>query len=280
MSTGPLPADDHLHSQWSWDTAAGDMEASCAEAVRVGVPSVAFTEHLDHTTWTVGDGVGLPAEWTRHGLVDGELRPPTFDHEGYLESIDRCRSRFPGLRILTGVELGEPHWHRTRVDALLATGAFTRVLASLHSASVGSRFIDVCQRFDRQPPHQVYADYLAEVERLVTTYDGFEVLAHIDYPFRYWPAGLERDPRPFEDQLRHVLGLLSGAGKVLEVNTRVPLPPEILRWWHEAGGAAISFASDAHRPELVARGFAEAVDLAEASGFRRADDALAYWVRA
>jgi histidinol-phosphatase (PHP family) len=280
VNAEPLPSDDHVHSQWSWDTAAGDMEASCAEAVRLGIPSVAFTEHLDHTTWTVGDGAGLPEEWTRHGLVDGELSPPLFDHEGYLEMIERCRARFPQLRILTGVELGEPHWHREQMGELLATGAFTRVLASVHSAVIDGRYIDVCQRFEQQSPHVVYADYLAEVERLVTSYDGFEVLAHIDYPLRYWPAGMGRDPAPFEDQLRHVLGLLSEAGKVLEVNTRVPVPPVILRWWHEAGGAAISFASDAHRPELVAHGFAEAIDLAEATGFRRAEDPLAFWVRA
>jgi histidinol-phosphatase (PHP family) len=106
------------------------------------------------------------------------------------------------------------------------------------------------------------------------------VLAHLDYPLRFWPAGAPREVAAFEDLLRHVLGLLSDAGKVLEVNTRVPMPPTILRWWAEAGGQAISFASDAHRPDLVAHGFAAAVDLAEATGFRRATDPLAYWVRA
>lgn len=273
-----IPADDHVHSEWSWDTELGDMEATCAEAVRLGVPSVAFTEHLDHTTWQVGAGDGLPAEWTRHGIVDGELTPPMFDHEGYLASIDRCRARFPGLRILTGVELGEPHWHRDLVADLLGTGAFTRVLASVHSAVIDGRTIDVCQRFDRQQPARIYDDYLTELERLVTTYDDFEVLAHVDYPLRYWPG--EPDPTPFEGRLRHVLGLLSDAGKVLEVNTRVPLPAVILRWWHDAGGEAISFASDAHRPDLVAKGFSDAVALAHAVGFRPARDPLAYWVRA
>jgi histidinol-phosphatase (PHP family) len=256
------------------------MEATCAEAVRLGVPSVAFTEHVDHTTWQVGGGEGLPGEWTRHGLVDGELSPPRFDHEGYLESIDRCRTLYPGLRIVTGAELGEPHWHRELVGALLDTGAFTRVLASVHSARVGVDLVDVCQRFDRHQPAQVYADYLDELERLVKTYDAFEVLAHVDYPLRYWPSELARDTAPFEDQLRHVLALLAGAGKVLEVNTRVPLPAEILRWWHDVGGEAISFASDAHRPDLVAHGFAQAVGLAEATGFRPAVDPLAFWVRA
>jgi histidinol-phosphatase (PHP family) len=275
-----LPADNHVHSEWSWDTATGDMLATCAEAVRLGVPSVAFTEHVDHTVWQVGSGDGLPAAWTRHGIADGALAPPDFDAEGYLASVERCRTAFPDLRIVTGVELGEPHWHREAVDGLLGGGAFTRVLASLHSTPVADGLIDVGQHYRHAPAEQVYSDYLTGVEELVAGYDGFQVLAHIDYPLRRWPAGVPLEIGAFEDQLRHVLGLLRDAGKVLEVNTRVPLPAAILRWWHEAGGEAISFGSDAHRPDLVARGFADAVVLAEATGFRPGRDPLDFWTRA
>lgn len=275
-----LPPDSHVHSEWSWDTTRGDMEATCATAVRLGVPSVAFTEHVDHTVWHVGTGERLPQEWTRHGLVGGELVPPQFDDVGYLESIDRCRARFPELRILTGVELGEPHWHRDAVEKLLGTGAFTRVLASVHSAVGEDGCVDPSTRYHVVRPEQVYAEYLREVEQLVTTYAGYEVLAHLDYPLRYWPSDVPLDLAPFEEQVRHVLGLLRDAGKALEVNTRVPLPATILRWWHETGGEAISFASDAHRPARVAHGFAEAVALAEATGFRPGRDPLDLWVRA
>jgi histidinol-phosphatase (PHP family) len=273
-----LPADNHVHSQWSWDTATGDMEATCAEAVRLGLPSVAFTEHVDHTVWEVGDGAAVPASWTRHGITDdGLLVPPPLDVEGYLAEIERCRTLFPELRIMTGVELGEPHWHRPQVEALLATGAFERVLGSLHSAPYGGHFIDIGQHYAHATPKEVVTDYLVELERLITTYDGFQVLAHIDYPVRRWPG--EFTPEPFEDHYRHVLDLLHRAGKVLEVNTRVPLPRQILEWWHQAGGEAISFASDAHRPDWVGRRFAEAVALAESCGFAPSADPLDLWRR-
>lgn len=274
-----LPGDDHVHSEWSWDTSLGDMAAMCAEAVRLGLPSVAFTEHVDWTVWQVGTDEVLPEDWTRHGLVDGALVPPPLDVAGYLECIDRCRSAYPGLRILTGVELGEPHWHRQAVADLLGTGAFTRVLASLHSAEAGDGRVDIARQYDALPPEQVYDDYLAELERLVTTYDDFQVLAHVDYPLRRWPAGVPLELGVFEDRMRHLLGLTAAAGKVLELNTRIPLDPVVLRWWREAGGEAISFASDAHRPGLVAAGFAEAVQVAEAAGFRRAADPLGFWHR-
>ena len=274
-----LPGDNHVHSQWSWDTAAGDMDAACAHAVRLGLPSIAFTEHVDHTAWAVADADALPADWTRHGVVDGLLRPPPFDVDGYLACVERCRARYPSLTVLTGVELGEPHWHAPLVSALLASGAFTRVLASVHSAPVDAGHVDTGQHYAHVPPHQVVADYLDEVARLVTSYDDFQVLAHIDYPLRGWPAAVPFDATEFGDHYRHVLTLLRDRGKALEVNTRLPMPRILLQWWHELGGEAISFASDAHRPDLVAHGFRDAVAIAEVVGFRAPRDPLGFWWR-
>ena len=54
-----LPPDNHVHSEWSWDTggphsaAVGRMAAVCARALEIGLPAIAFTEHLDHTVWRI-----------------------------------------------------------------------------------------------------------------------------------------------------------------------------------------------------------------------------------
>ena len=48
-----LPADGHIHSQWSWDALSGSMERSCARAAALGLRSIAFTEHVDFTMWTI-----------------------------------------------------------------------------------------------------------------------------------------------------------------------------------------------------------------------------------
>jgi histidinol-phosphatase (PHP family) len=49
-----LPCDSHVHSEWSWDArAVGSMEQSCARAIEIGLPAIAFTEHLDHTVWRI-----------------------------------------------------------------------------------------------------------------------------------------------------------------------------------------------------------------------------------
>ncbi|MFC7757916.1 hypothetical protein ACFQY4_07665 [Catellatospora bangladeshensis] len=44
MSPGAvLPAAGHVHSEWSWDAYVGSMERTCARAVELGLPAVAFT---------------------------------------------------------------------------------------------------------------------------------------------------------------------------------------------------------------------------------------------
>jgi len=61
---------------------------------------------------------------------------------------------------------------------------------------------------------------------------------------------------------------VAAAGRVLEVNTNRRPFPEIVRWWREAGGKVITFGSDAHYPGGVGGGFAQAVAMVEALGFR------------
>jgi histidinol-phosphatase (PHP family) len=115
----------------------------------------------------------------------------------------------------------------------------------------------------------VIREYLAEIPRLIGSSDAFAVLAHIDHPVRYWPrqAG-PFDPNAFEEEFRHALRMLAVSGRALEVNTVVPLPAAVVRWWREEGGEAITFGSDAHDPTLLASGFAEAAAMVEAYGFR------------
>jgi histidinol-phosphatase (PHP family) len=272
-----LPADGHVHSEWSWDAARGSMERTCARAVALGLPSVAFTEHVDHTVWTAASAIPPDHPFAPLSDAAGRVTPPPFDAAGYLEAVDRCRSRFPGLRIRTGVELGEPHRHPDAVAGVLAAGSFERVLGSLHSLADGDRFREPDGLYLRRDPAGVVRDYLREVAELVTGSDVFAVLAHIDYPARTWPGVF--DPAPFEDDFRPALRALARTGRALEINTAGPLRPEILRWWREEGGEAVTFGSDAHEPDELARDFPAAAALAESSGFRPASDPLAAWIR-
>ncbi len=260
------------------------MERSCVRAVELGLPAIAFTEHLDHTVWTVDldDVEGLNAGHPVAALTspDGRLTPPALDVAGYLTSIERCRGLFPELRILSGLELGEPHWHADAAQRVLAAGQFDRVLGALHCLPDGDRFREPPGLYGRREPSEVVRRYLNEVAVLVSQSGAFSVLAHIDYPVRYWPDSRGPfDATAFEDEFRHALRATADSGKALEINTVIPLHDTILRWWHEEGGDAVTFGSDAHDPSEVARHFREAAAMAEAHGFRPGRDPLDFWGR-
>jgi histidinol-phosphatase (PHP family) len=138
----------------------------------------------------------------------------------------------------------------------------------------------VDDRYRTRPADDVGREYLAEVLRMIQACDAFQVLAHIDYFVRSWPAdaGPYR-PEMFEEEAHAVLRALAHTGRALEINMKVPLHGAVVSWWRETGGQAISFGSDAHAPERIAHGFADAAALAEAHGFRPGPDPTSFWTR-
>jgi histidinol-phosphatase (PHP family) len=264
------PIDGHVHTEWSWDAARGSLEGSCRKALELGLPAIAFTDHADFVT-----------------IHNGQRR---LDVAGYLEAIERCRALFPDLRILSGVELGEPHWFPEEAAEVLAAGGLERILGSVHCIEVEGRPADLSRRGLLTPetaPGFMRA-YLAETLAMIESDPGFEILAHIDYPKRYWP----HTDRPFfenefEEEYRDVLHAAARRGCVLEVNTTRGGEPHralcpglpVLRWWWEAGGTAVSFGSDAHEPSKIAAGFELAAKIVEAVGFKPAPEPTAFWRR-
>ena len=195
-----LPADGHVHSEWSWDAVNGSMEQTCARAVAIGLPAVAFTEHADYTPWTVPrSGPDADPQFSSAAAPEGTLTAPELDLSAYLECLQRCREQFPGLHIISGVELGEPHWHGAVVARLLSAGQFDRVLGSLHCLPLGQHFPGPPDLYRQRPAAWVIREYLAEIARLIEGTGTFSVLAHIDYPLRSWPpeAGTF-DPSAFQ----------------------------------------------------------------------------------
>jgi len=232
------------------------MERCCERAIEIGLPALAFTEHADFVTIHKG----------QHSV----------DIAGYLAEIERCRAKFKDLRILSGVELGA-----VKLD---------RVLGSIHCVHLGGDEVDASQFHLRPQAEQDEAvrEYFREVLRMVESSQPFEVLAHLDYPKRYWPEGAtpyrEED---YEELIRLVLMAAAQHGCVLEVNTTRGQSDErklcpgltVIRWWHELGGAAVSFGSDAHQPDQVGGGFKLATQIVEAAGFKPAKDPMALWRR-
>ena len=242
------------------------MERSCERAIEIGLPAIAFTDHAD--------------------FVKVHEEQHCVDIAGYLECLERCRAKFSGLRILSGVELGEPHWFPAETAAVLAAGPLDNVLGSVHCVKLDGVVVDASQFKEREGVDVAAAtrEYFAEVAAMLDGGQPFEVLAHLDYPKRYWPAGAAAyEEKDYEAEIRTVLRAAAGTGRVLEVNTtrddRLCPDLTVVRWWREMGGQAVQYGSDAHSPDRVAEGFRVATQMVESAGFKPARDPVSLWRR-
>jgi histidinol-phosphatase (PHP family) len=272
-----VPADDHVHSEFSYDTGpSASMRAACERALALGIPSISFTEHLEFTQALPGDAIDTAQISSAYGG-----RRSSLDVDGYLAAIEECRDRFPSLRVLTGLESGQPHLFEASEAAVLAGGQFDRVLGSSHALLHDGMLVEISTLFPLMPVEDVVRLYFAEVLAVVESSSPFQILAHVDFVGRYLP----RWSGPYEDtvyepEYREVFAALASSGRALEINTKSQLTTvEQLRWWYDAGGPAVSFGSDAHEPWVVGAGFADAVAMAEAAGFRPGKHPVDWWLR-
>jgi histidinol-phosphatase (PHP family) len=275
-SQAQLPADNHVHTHWSWDTPdSSTMRRACERAVARGLPAIAFTEHLDFTVWQAEDRASV------EGLVDRfPAHQLPIDVEGYFAELAECRERFPELRIWSGIETGEPHLFAASIARHLQDSPVDRILGSLHSLSDEGRLVGV-GRLLHVDAGATMRRYLGEMVGMVESSEVFQVLAHVDFPRRYWPGGSHRYvEKDYEEEYRAVFRALARSGRALEINTSSPLASaDQVRWFHEEGGEAVSFGSDAHAPTAVGQKFELAVAVAEAAGFRRGRDRFDFWRR-
>ena len=276
-----LPADQHVHTQWSADAPHGSMREACIRAVEIGLPAVTFTDHADLTTLVVSDAA---AEYIRAvgGQVSGGVyQPPPLDVGGYLACVAQCRSEFAAGCTSQPGRAGRPALapgggrgaNRLRVRA-------HRRVAALTTPAGG--FADTADRYADVPAAEVVTEYLAEVTALAESPADFAVLAHVNYAARYWPASQGRYRNAdFEGEYRAALRALACSGRAMEINTSgwIPLDASLLIWWREEGGQAASFGSDAHDPVTIGHQFASAAALAQAAGSGPGRHGHGLWVR-
>ena len=254
-----MRVDYHVHTDFSSDCKA-PMREQCQAAIRAGIEQIAFTEHEDSN----------PKDYL----------PNSFDHPAYLHEMARCRDEFGGqLTIRAAIEVSEPHCYVDLVDGVLSRYPWDFVLGSLHwlDAGTNSGTRDFFTRFSdwRESFRAYFREMLVMVQR-----GNFDVLAHMDYPARYFPlyangANGAYDIAEYEPEIRPILQTLIERGKGMEINTgslrkRLPAtcPPQaVVNWYHEMGGQYLTVGSDAHLSRDVGSGIDIALQMARAAGF-------------
>ncbi len=253
-------SDMHTHSHYSFD-AKSSVDAMCRAAIDRGLYALAVTDHCEAPFIRFGADCEF-------GCFD-ELIPRSF------ADASAARERYRGqLRVLRGMELGEPVHDPAATRRALSYGDFDFILASVHNLKNMQDFyymnytgVDVRLLLDR------YFDELCET----AAFPHFDSLSHLTYPLRYIVAGTGRMPdlSLHAEAIDTIFKILIENNKALEVNVsglfrelKTTLPDEALvRRYRELGGALITIGTDAHSADMVGKGIAEGAAVAKRAGF-------------
>lgn len=244
--------DYHVHTPLCRH-AVGTPREMAAAAVARGFTEIGFADHAP----------------TRERLDDWRMERSELPR--YLEMIEEARASFPALTIRLGLEVdwiaGQEDW----IAELAAMAPWDFLIGSVHYLAPGwdvdnPRWIG---RFTERPVEEIWALYAAELERAVRS-GWFDWVAHPDLPkkFGHRPAG---DLRRFYEPVIAALADMSGAFEINTAGLRKPAgelyPAPGFLEMARAAGVPLVINSDAHAPEELGAGFAEAIAAAAAAGY-------------
>ncbi len=248
---------DHCHSSCSHD-GSYTMTQMARAAYEAGLGSLCFTDHCD-----LLDGEGLrdraPFNWQNEWAQFCEAKEVLGDK----------------IRLRLGVELGEATQVEPMARKLLTFPHIDFVIGSIHNPINGKDYYFLNYE-EEQQCKQMISDYLDQMLDLAKS-DMYDVLGHITYPLRYmhYRDGIPVDFKGHDEQVREVLRAVIESGHGIEVNTSgylscggETMPPEyMLRIYRELGGEIVTIGSDAHTPDRIALGIADAQELLMSIGF-------------
>lgn len=251
--------DVHTHTLISPDSRArlSDMIAS-AEAA--GLQELCVTDHCD--------------------LLDFEGKPVTaFDWPAALDQYHQAQAalRSP-LDLRLGIELGSAPFSPAAARDILAQPGdeLDFVLGSLHNwiGVHGSGDLYFSQ-FGGDPAlcREAVEHCLDKTWSLITQCpDCYDSLAHIVYPLRYMKRdGMDVTLADYEERVRAIFTEIARTDHALEVNVcrgkDLDCWPPLLDWFRQCGGQLVTVGSDAHRPDDMAKGVPQGLDMIRAAGF-------------
>lgn len=259
MSIYKNKTDLHMHTSSSFD---GNYPAAlmAQAAVENGLATIAFTDHFDVDFFE------------RHNL-DSRQKSSYEDICSVVDSFDGK------IKILKGIEMGQPTYDLPLTEKSLARYEYDFVIGSIHNLRCMPDFGDLDYPAYTQAEIYSLLDRYFEEELLLAKWNGFDTLAHLTYPMRYIvQKGREKDVdlSRYDDITDEIFKVLISNGKALEINTSglrqpigktMPTQNYVLRF-KELGGEFLTLGSDAHFTEHVGAGIDTGYEIAENCGFR------------
>lgn len=234
--------DYHVHSDFS-----GDCETNIGKlldyAILKGLDEIAITDHIDYEY--------------NYKEINFE-----FDMDAHRNTFKALKEEYAGrIKIKRGIEIGmQPHVLKRNSD-LIDRENFDFVIASVHECEMKDFFVG--DFFEGRSPEESLLAYLDETHKMVSEYDRFNVLGHLDILKRYSKDINMLGTKNYLDYYAKILGVIIPRGQGIEINTSglnqkgiSQFPDfEIVKLYKELGGEILTIGSDSHVPENLCSNF-------------------------
>lgn len=254
--------DSHTHSDNSFD-AESSVDEMCRKALTLGLDAIAVTDHCEAPFIDCGENCEF-------GSFDRQIPKSVADARA-------AQAQYRGkLKVICGMELGEPTHDPAQTAKALAYGDFDFILASVHNLRGYDDFYYM--DYSKTDVDALLRLYFRELQD-TAAFPHFDSLAHLTYPLRYIVEreGYYPDLSKFQDEIDTIFKILIKNQKALEINVsglfkdiRTTLPDEsLVRRFRQLGGEYVTIGTDAHSTEMLGRGLQEGMAVAKRAGFDR-----------
>ena len=252
--------DSHIHSEFSFDGNV-PVEEMIKQGIEKGISVITITDHCDV--------VGIGDKNNEFGVVLEEVIPKSVAETKRAAQLYKNK-----IKVLTGIELGEPTHFPQKTEFALGLAEFDFILASTHEVRNRKDFYFL--EYNEGNIDILLTEYFNE-QLEVVKWNGFDSLAHFDYPARYIAerTDLKIDYTKHNNIIDEILKILVKNNKALEINTSTISKPlarpmadrDILNRYKEFGGCLITLGSDAHKKEELGRDLDKGIELLKSLGF-------------
>ena len=237
-----------------------------------------------------GHAVGEPAEYVRHGIKAGLKEMGFSDHAPlvshrdpkitmdfdqlplYLKMIEDVQKQFAkDITVKISLEADFIAGFEDKTKEIIEGYPYDYIIGSVHFIKRWG-FDDPAERdaWSKKDVNQVYHDYY-ELLRQSAKSKMFDIIGHCDLVKKFGHRATES----MIDEVKATAKVFKETGVAIEINTAGLRKPakemypslDCLKIYREAG-VPLTFGSDAHAPEEVAKDFPLALDLARTAGFK------------
>jgi histidinol-phosphatase (PHP family) len=222
--------DTHLHADFSGDSKI-KYDSLFQKAISLKYDYLAITEHFDL----------LDSEILNYGLIS---------LKEYYNTINIMQKKYPSIKIVKGLELGEPHRIKEFSDRLFINNKPDFIIGSLHLTKSN---IAVSLPLENPLSKKDLTEYYEENLEMVNA-NNFDSLGHLGIFKRDYNSKIEYCESHceiiideiFKIMIKNEISLeINNSGFRTKFNNIIP-DPKILKRYFNLGGKLINISSDAH----------------------------------